>query len=111
MTEMVVGAISARVSGKEGNAAVTQRTSVSLSQGISVSPSEDNMHYFNVMILGPTQSPYEDCPLILTRILERQQSTGSFDNHNSKIRAQVKASKAKQQRKVVSAASDLMAMK
>ncbi|KAF5804420.1 putative oxysterol-binding protein [Helianthus annuus] len=26
MTEMVVGAISGRVSGKEGNAAVTQRT-------------------------------------------------------------------------------------
>lgn len=27
--------------------------------GISASPSEDNMRYFNVMILGPTQSPYE----------------------------------------------------
>ncbi|KAK9150512.1 hypothetical protein Syun_008821 [Stephania yunnanensis] len=29
------------------------------SPGISASPSEDNMRYFNVMILGPTQSPYE----------------------------------------------------
>ncbi|KAF2286109.1 hypothetical protein GH714_010437 [Hevea brasiliensis] len=29
------------------------------STGISASPSEDNMRYFNVMILGPTQSPYE----------------------------------------------------
>ncbi|KAF3444025.1 hypothetical protein FNV43_RR13715 [Rhamnella rubrinervis] len=27
--------------------------------GISASPSEDNMRYFNVMILGPSQSPYE----------------------------------------------------
>lgn len=27
--------------------------------GISASPSEDNMRYFNVMILGPAQSPYE----------------------------------------------------
>lgn len=27
--------------------------------GISASPSEDNLRYFNVMILGPTTSPYE----------------------------------------------------
>ncbi|KAF9624706.1 hypothetical protein IFM89_012999 [Coptis chinensis] len=27
--------------------------------GISASPSEETMQYFNVMILGPTQSPYE----------------------------------------------------
>ncbi|CAL9077930.1 unnamed protein product, partial [Musa acuminata var. zebrina] len=27
--------------------------------GISASPSEENMRYFNVMILGPAQSPYE----------------------------------------------------
>jgi len=27
--------------------------------GISASPSEDNLRYFNVMILGPSQSPYE----------------------------------------------------
>eukprot|EP00878_Enallax_costatus_P043477 GHUV01051472.1.p1 GENE.GHUV01051472.1~~GHUV01051472.1.p1 ORF type:complete len:145 (+),score=15.40 GHUV01051472.1:64-498(+) len=27
--------------------------------GISASPSEDNLRYFNVMILGPTSSPYE----------------------------------------------------
>lgn len=27
--------------------------------GISASPSEDNLRYFNVMILGPAQSPYE----------------------------------------------------
>ncbi|XP_033132691.1 ubiquitin-conjugating enzyme E2 36 isoform X1 [Brassica rapa] len=27
--------------------------------GISASPSEENMRYFNVMVLGPTQSPYE----------------------------------------------------
>ncbi|KAL3635433.1 NEDD8-activating enzyme E1 regulatory subunit axr1 [Castilleja foliolosa] len=28
--------------------------------GISASPSEENMRYFNVMILGPTQSPFEE---------------------------------------------------
>lgn len=27
--------------------------------GISASPSEENLRYFNVMILGPSQSPYE----------------------------------------------------
>ncbi|KAF6991893.1 hypothetical protein CFC21_008942 [Triticum aestivum] len=27
--------------------------------GISASPSEENMRYFNVMVLGPAQSPYE----------------------------------------------------
>ncbi|KAK9825922.1 hypothetical protein WJX81_007057 [Elliptochloris bilobata] len=27
--------------------------------GISAHPSEDNLRYFNVMILGPQQSPYE----------------------------------------------------
>ena len=27
--------------------------------GISASPSEDNLRYFNVMILGPQQSPYD----------------------------------------------------
>nr|GMD28411.1 Ubiquitin-conjugating enzyme E2 36 [Ipomoea batatas] len=32
---------------------------LSKSPGISASPSEENMRYFNVMILGPTQSPYE----------------------------------------------------
>lgn len=32
---------------------------VGVAPGISASPSEDNMRYFNVMILGPTQSPYE----------------------------------------------------
>jgi hypothetical protein len=32
--------------------------------GISASPSEENMRYFNVMILGPAQSPYEGVPLI-----------------------------------------------
>lgn len=31
--------------------------------GISASPSEENMRYFNVMILGPTQSPYEGSDL------------------------------------------------
>lgn len=34
--------------------------------GISASPSEDNMRYFNVMILGPTQSPYEGSDIYLT---------------------------------------------
>ena len=33
--------------------------SVGTAPGISASPSEDNMRYFNVMILGPTQTPYE----------------------------------------------------
>ncbi|XP_050219152.1 ubiquitin-conjugating enzyme E2 36 isoform X1 [Mercurialis annua] len=32
---------------------------INVAPGISASPSEDNMRYFNVMILGPTQSPYE----------------------------------------------------
>jgi ubiquitin-conjugating enzyme E2 N len=27
--------------------------------GISASPSEDNMRYFQVLMLGPSQSPYE----------------------------------------------------
>ena len=27
--------------------------------GISASPTEQNLRYFNVMILGPAQSPYE----------------------------------------------------
>ncbi|KAK8955761.1 Ubiquitin-conjugating enzyme E2 36 [Platanthera guangdongensis] len=31
--------------------------------GISASPSEENMRYFNVMILGPSQSPYEDAQI------------------------------------------------
>lgn len=30
-----------------------------LAPGISASPSEENLRYFNVMILGPSQSPYE----------------------------------------------------
>lgn len=33
--------------------------SVNTAPGISASPAEDNMRYFNVMILGPSQSPYE----------------------------------------------------
>lgn len=33
--------------------------SVETAPGISASPLKDNMRYFNVMILGPTQSPYE----------------------------------------------------
>lgn len=32
---------------------------VSPAPGISASPSEENLRYFNVMILGPSQSPYE----------------------------------------------------
>ncbi|RZR93621.1 hypothetical protein BHM03_00022175 [Ensete ventricosum] len=32
--------------------------------GISASPSEENMRYFNVMILGPAQSPYEGSLLV-----------------------------------------------
>ncbi|KAL7263467.1 hypothetical protein ACSBR1_001591 [Camellia fascicularis] len=37
----------------------TQRLLNEPAPGINASPSEDNMRYFNVMILGPTQSPYE----------------------------------------------------
>lgn len=37
----------------------TQRLLSEPAPGISASPSEDNLRYFNVMILGPTQSPYE----------------------------------------------------
>lgn len=40
--------------------------SVFLAPGISASPSEDNLRYFNVMILGPSQSPYEG---ILNKLL------------------------------------------
>lgn len=35
--------------------------------GISASPSEDNMRYFNVMILGPSQSPYEGTSCVVSR--------------------------------------------
>ncbi|KAF5832753.1 ubiquitin-conjugating enzyme/RWD-like protein [Dunaliella salina] len=37
----------------------TQRLLSEPAPGISASPSEDNLRYFNVMILGPSQSPYE----------------------------------------------------
>ncbi|XP_028101275.1 ubiquitin-conjugating enzyme E2 35-like [Camellia sinensis] len=37
----------------------TQRLLNEPAPGTSASPSEDNMRYFNVMILGPTQFPYE----------------------------------------------------
>lgn len=37
----------------------TQRLLSEPDPGISASPSEDNLRYFNVMILGPAQSPYE----------------------------------------------------
>lgn len=37
--------------------------------GISASPSEENLRYFNVMILGPTQSPYEGMQLYDRRTL------------------------------------------
>eukprot|EP00798_Chlamydomonas_sp_ICE-L_P006692 gene6693-3360_t len=37
----------------------TQKLLSEPAPGISASPSEDNLRYFNVMILGPTQSPYE----------------------------------------------------
>ncbi|KAF8409038.1 hypothetical protein HHK36_005110 [Tetracentron sinense] len=37
----------------------TQRLLSEPAPGISASPSEENMRYFNVLILGPTQSPYE----------------------------------------------------
>ncbi|KAG6736509.1 hypothetical protein POTOM_060640 [Populus tomentosa] len=43
----------------------TQRLLSEPAPGISASPSEDNMRYFNVMILGPTQSPYEELPRIV----------------------------------------------
>lgn len=38
------------------NFATPERTAA---PGISASPSEDNLRYFNVLILGPSQSPYE----------------------------------------------------
>ncbi|XP_047094764.1 ubiquitin-conjugating enzyme E2 36-like isoform X2 [Lolium rigidum] len=37
----------------------TQRLLSEPAPGISASPSEENMRYFNVMVLGPAQSPYE----------------------------------------------------
>jgi hypothetical protein len=44
------------------------RIAVFAAPGISASPSEENMRYFNVMILGPSQWPYEgeeSSPLVL----------------------------------------------
>ncbi|KAJ9551462.1 hypothetical protein OSB04_015507 [Centaurea solstitialis] len=46
----------------------TQRLLSEPAPGISASPSEENMRYFNVMILGPSQSPYEE-PKLLSKIL------------------------------------------
>ncbi|CAF2140776.1 unnamed protein product [Brassica rapa subsp. narinosa] len=40
----------------------TQRLLSEPAPGISASPSEENMRYFNVMVLGPSQSPYEGTP-------------------------------------------------
>ncbi len=37
----------------------TQRLVLEPVEGISAAPTEDNMRYFNVIILGPTSSPYE----------------------------------------------------
>merc|ERR1711981_45516 len=37
----------------------TQRLLAEPTPGISASPSEENARYFNVMIIGPTTSPYE----------------------------------------------------
>ncbi|WOH03024.1 hypothetical protein DCAR_0522415 [Daucus carota subsp. sativus] len=37
----------------------TQRLLTEQAPGISASPSEENMRYFNVIILGPEKSPYE----------------------------------------------------
>merc|ERR1712188_309105 len=37
----------------------TQRLLAEPAPGISASPSEENARYFNVMIIGPTTSPYE----------------------------------------------------
>ncbi|KAF8070891.1 UBC35 [Scenedesmus sp. PABB004] len=37
----------------------TQRLLTEPAPGISASPSEDNLRYFHVMILGPVTSPYE----------------------------------------------------
>jgi len=43
--------------------AVWQPAATRAAPGISAHPSEDNLRYFNVMILGPQQSPYEGaCP-------------------------------------------------
>ncbi|CAL9074625.1 unnamed protein product [Musa textilis] len=48
-----------RSRGERGTILETQRLLSEPAPGISASPSEDNMRYFNVMILGPSQSPYE----------------------------------------------------
>ena len=37
----------------------TQRLVLEPVEGISAAPTEENMRYFNVIILGPTSSPYE----------------------------------------------------
>lgn len=45
------------------NVAVRQPAATRAAPGISAHPSEENLRYFNVMILGPQQSPYEGaCP-------------------------------------------------
>ncbi|XP_012848631.1 PREDICTED: ubiquitin-conjugating enzyme E2 36 [Erythranthe guttata] len=49
----------------------TQRLLSEPAPGISASPSEENMRYFNVMILGPTQSPYEGNKIIIFSYLNK----------------------------------------
>lgn len=44
---------------------LTTLAALSTAPGISASPSEENLRYFNVMILGPSQSPYEGAPHVL----------------------------------------------
>ncbi|KAF9606817.1 hypothetical protein IFM89_029274 [Coptis chinensis] len=44
---------------------------------ISASPSEETMQYFNVMILGPTQSPYEGDQLAIAKETGRHLGMGT----------------------------------
>ncbi|KAF9588301.1 hypothetical protein IFM89_008718 [Coptis chinensis] len=60
--------------------------------GISASPSEETMQYFNVMILGPTQSPYEALPI--DDLIEKADGfAGVFPEHKYEIVKRLQARK------------------
>ncbi|KAI8551437.1 hypothetical protein RHMOL_Rhmol06G0185500 [Rhododendron molle] len=62
----------------------TQRLLSEPAPGISASPSEDNMRYFNVMILGPSQSPYEGGVFKLELFLPEEYPMAAPKSHAKK---------------------------
>ncbi|MFS7899719.1 putative ubiquitin-conjugating enzyme E2, ubiquitin-conjugating enzyme/RWD [Helianthus anomalus] len=61
----------------------TQRLLSEPAPGISASSSENNMRYFNVMILGPTQSSYEGGVFKLELFLPEEYQISALNIHNS----------------------------